>query len=474
MLALFHSLRARVLKSLGRLPARLPEHVADLGDNTLRRERFLGNGKPMLVIFGPADLDYNRPIYRGLLAPIDCNYVIFQSRSMDFFFRDWSAILAHIRALSALWTPQRTVCWGFSMGGYASIRLGLDESQSIACAVAISPHFRLNAPVSRAQQEKQLPEDVDFPDLVDALNRHDGTTRFKIYIPTHSIRDSIHVLDAQEVHSPSVEIHYLNVDHGIEIKWKEDGSLRSAFDSLASDRPWNHAGRYTSSPRDISNAMTAVDYFRQSFGEDRPLSAMTDEDVMEAKWHSTKAIAHRAHKDWDGFFDSASRSLQLGAARNGFPTIYSSIFFDTGTPDRAAASILAWTLRYDIQATRDLLNSPRATEIVHSHMAFDDLCYLLMFAGEEQASCTAREILFRCDKEPSADLGVFAIGAAGLHMADAIERLAHRAAANNVHAAADAFFGKLASMRQPSTSDREAWQRTRAAIGLPPPSSIPK
>lgn len=445
------------------------ESTADLGANTLCRERFLGPGKPLLVVFGPGELDVNRPVYRSLLAPIDCNYVIFQSRSTDFFVTDWSAIVAHVQSLSAQWSPERTVSWGFSMGGYASMRLGLNEHPPIHCSVAVTPHFRLGAPVSRAQLLKQLPENSECPDLVDELNRSKPKTKFRIYLPTHSIRDTIHVLDAQHVNGAHADIRYLNFDHGIELKWKEDGSLRSAFECLTSDAAWRHSEAFTASAADIWTAILAVDYLYQGHGHTRTLEKLNDESVMEAEWHLRKAMAYRAQRDWDGFRESASRSLKLGVARNGFPKIFENVFHEAGTPLHLSAAILSWTLRYDIGATRELLNAPRALEIIRGSPEFDDLCYLLQFATAESATAAAQEILFRCSDAPSADLGVYAIAASGLNMPDALERIAHRAAANNVHAAADALFGRLASMRRPSKSDLEAWQRTRAAIGLPPP-----
>ncbi len=471
-MTIFTSLRSS-LSGILRPPAAAattPESTLDVGTNTLARERLLQSGKPLLVVFGPGELDAERPVYRSLLAPVDCNYVIFQSRSTDFFITDWAAIVEHVRTLAARSAARRIVSWGFSMGGYASVRLGLNQDPILDCSVAITPHFRLDAPVSRAQVLRQLPDNAELPDLVDALNRSEGPTRFRIYLPTHSIRDTLHVRDAQQVASANADIRYLNVDHGIEVKWKEDGSLRSAFAALVSGRPWSGDETYTASPVDIATAVAAVDYLYQSHGELRPLQKLDDEGVMEAEWHLQKARAYRAGQDWTGFRGAAFRSLQLGAARGGFPRVYREAFEESRTPPGVAAAILAWTLRYDIEATRELLETPRTLEIIRGPLEFDDLCYLLPFATAERATTAAQQILFRCSDAKAGDLGVFALAVVGLDMADAVERLAHGAAANNVHATADALFARLALMRAPSASDREAWQRTRAAIGLPPPS----
>lgn len=472
-MSIIGSMRAALSEIIWPSPAAVPstESTADLGVNTRCRQRFQGPGKPLLVVFGPGELDVNRPVYRSLLAPIDCNYVIFQSRSTDFFITDWSVIVAHIRELSVQWNPRRTVSWGFSMGGYASLRLGLNENPEIACSVSVTPHFRLGASVSRAQRLKQLPKNAECPDLVDGINQSTLQTRFRIYLPTHSIGDTIHVLDAQQVRSARAEIHYLNVDHGIELKWKEDGLLRPAFESLTSDGTWRHPEISTASTADIATAISAVDYLYQSHGETRTLRKLRDEGVMEAEWHLRKAIAYLAQRDWDGFRESASRSLKLGAAKRGFPKIFQDAFLDAGTPLALSATLLSWTLRYDLGATRKFLDTHRGMEIIRDHVEFSDLCYLLPFASDETAACAAQQIVLRCSDAQSADLGVFAIAAMSPNMDSAVERIAHRAAANNVHAAADAFFEKLASMRRPTTSDFEAWKRTRAAIGLSPPVS---
>jgi len=452
-------------------PAGIVENTMDLGENTFCRERVLGPGKPLLVVFGPGELDVNRPIYRGLLAPVDCNYVIFQSRSTDFFLTDWSAITAHVQSRGTEWKARRIVSWGFSMGGYASIRLGIAASPAIDCSVAITPHFRLDAPVSRAQLLRQLPQGVERPDLVDMLNRGARQTQIRIYLPTHSIRDTIHVRDAQSVQDGAATIHYLNVDHGIEIKWKDDGSLRSAFANLAANTPWSPADRFTATPADVATACAAVDYLYQSHGEPRDLAKLADDGVMEAEWHLRKAMAFRAHRDWNGFCAAAFRALQLGAARGGFPAVCRSAFDDVETPPHVAASVLGWTLRYDVQATRALLRATRAPEIIRDQLSFDDICYLLPFAEGDVARSATLQILFRCSHEPSADLGVFAVTTASLGMADAVERMAHRAAANNIYAVANALFVRLASLRSPTQSDSEAWQRTRSALGMTPPEA---
>ncbi len=142
----------------------------------------------LLVLFSPAFfLQRKSPYHYERADRLNLSIIVFESDS-DFFCTDWSEITSIIANEANDY--KYVIAYGFSMGGYAAIRLALelDNITQLVSCYACAPHLKLSDRHSRAIA---IGADIvsQAPNLVDCLMAAERLPSISLIFPVQSIND---------------------------------------------------------------------------------------------------------------------------------------------------------------------------------------------------------------------------------------------------------------------------------------------
>ncbi|UCV13411.1 hypothetical protein [Quatrionicoccus australiensis] len=361
-----------------------------VGSQTLM-SRVENGSDTLLIVFSPAYFTQRKlPYHYKRAVRLNISVIIFEGDS-DFFCTDWLDIIYKISDVARGY--DKVISYGFSMGGYAAVRLALelDKIPNLTSCYGVSAHLKLSDRHSRAQAIWG----GDAPNLANDLLASEKLPSVFMIFPVQSINDSIHLEDSSILTRPEIKIFYINTGHGIEPFLKSQGALDSFFDDIYHLRSVSFPPDIIANTEQIRRALMTLPWLREFEGEPQTLPIFFDEDVMDSVWHFKKSIVYFKRKDWDSFWISASRCAKLAGADNFWINDYFNIFNDDVLPDRMAAGVLQLGLRYSMELVDRIIETSRYSRIISDQV---DVMGLALLAANRD--CVPSEILnrfFKCN-----------------------------------------------------------------------------